>query len=181
MTDNHLNIDAALAMASGEDMTVFYNSQISEDDKLLVRGALENIFQGSSVILWVHGGTLRDAWNTALDNMRDEFFATSRRDILTVFLQRAVFEHRDKWNEKMRINENRAQTFDMLQLNKTDTDNMIKQAQFRKQQGYDTIKQIIDKYDSGFRSVPKPQKIHSHVIIRERVHEREERVRERTK
>lgn len=181
MTDDRFSIGAALAMAAGQDMDKFYDVQVSDDDKRALRIALENIFQGSSVILWVRGGTLRDAWNTALDNMRDEFFATSRRDILTVFLQRAVFEHRTKWTEKMRTNDNRAQTFDLLRLSKADTDKMLDQAKFQREQGYNVIKQIFEKYDSGFKPTQKPQKTVEHVMARECVHEREERVRERTK
>ena len=181
MTDNKLNIDVALAMVAGQDMDRYFDKQVGEDDKQLLRDALENIFQGLSVILWVRGGTLRDAWNMALDNMRDEFFATSRRDVLTVFLQRAVFEHRTKWAEKMRTNDNRAQTFDMLHLNKTDTTRMLNQAEFQKQQGYNTIKQIFEKYDSGFKPTPRQQPVAEHIITREHVHEREEHVRERVK
>ena len=181
MKDDHFTIGAAFAMAAGQDMDEFYDVQIDECDKRSVRDALENIFQGSSIILWVRGGTLRDAWNTTLDNMRDEFFATSRRDILTIFLQRAVFEQRTKWTEKMRVNSNRAQTFDMLHLSQSDTTKMLNQAEFQKQQGYDTIKQIFEKYDNGFKPTQKPQKINSNVAMREHIYEREEHVRERTK
>lgn len=181
MTDNHFDIDSALAMVAGTDMNKFFNSQIDESDKQLVRDALENIFQGSSVILWIHGGTLQNAWNTALDNMRDEFFNTSRRDVFTVFLQRAVFEHRNKWHEKIRTNDNRAQTFTMLNLNKYDTDKMEQQANQQKLYGYDVITKLFLKYDGGFKATPKPNKNNEHTINREHTHEREERVRERHK
>ena len=182
MTDKSLDIEKALAMAAGQDMRVFCKAQIDDADKLLLPGAVENIFQGSSVILWVRGGTLGDAWNTTLDNMRDEFFATSRRDILTVFLQRAVFEHRNQWQEKIRCNDNRAQTFDMLALSKIDTENMLKHAEFQRQQGYDIIKKIIQKYDSGFKAAPKQNVGDAHVseLVHQHQHENEY-VRERTK
>jgi len=109
MTDEHFDMDAALAMVSGQDMNKFYDLQIAETDKYALRNALEDIFQGSSVALWIAGNTLGDAWKIALDNMRDEMFATSRRDNLTVFLQRAVFDHRNIWMEKIRTNDNRGQ------------------------------------------------------------------------
>lgn len=176
MTDEHFDMDAALAMVSGQDMNKFYDLQIDETDKQALRNALEDIFQGSSVALWIAGNTLGDAWKIALDNMRDEMFATSRRDNLTVFLQRAVFEHRNIWMEKIRTNDNRGQK---LQLNATDTTKMMNQANFQKQHGYDVIKQIFEKYDSGFK--PAPVQIMEKPIKHERVYEREERVRERTK
>jgi len=181
MADKQFNMEKALAMAAGQDINVFYDNRVSEDDKKLLRDALENIFQGSSVILWISGGILKDAWNTALDNMRDEFFATSRRDVLTIFLQRAVFEHRNKWIEKIRNNDNRNQTFALLGVSKTDKDNMINQAEFQRQQGYTVIKQIFEKYDNGFKPTVKPEKIAVKTVIRERENVREERVRERTK
>jgi len=181
MTDERLNVDAALAMVAGQDMNKFYNAQVSEDDKQMLRYALENIFQGSSVALWIAGGTLGNAWNKALDNMRDEFFTTSRRDIVTVFLQHAVFEHRSKWTDKIRTNDNRAQTFNMMGLNKFDTERMLRQAETQKQNGYDIIKQVFLKYDGGFRPAPKSPQTNEQIITRERVNTRDERVRERTK
>ena len=181
MTDNRFDVDAALAMVAGTDMNKFFNSQIDESDKQLVRDALENIFQGSSVILWVQGGTLRDAWDSALDKMRAEFFNTSRRDVFTIFLQRAVFEHRDKWTDKMRTNDNCAQTFAMLNLNKYDTDKMVQQATQKQQQGHNIITQLFLKYDTGFKSTPKPEQHVVQTLNMERVNTHEERVRERTK
>ena len=179
MANESFDIEKALAMAAGHDMGKFYDLQISEDDKQLLHDALENIFQGSSVILWVHGGTLSDAWKKTLDSMRDEFFATSRRDVLTVFLQHAVFEHRNKWMEKIRTNDNCNQIFALLGASKTDEDKMLKQAMLQKQQGYDVIKKIIEKYDSGF--VPKPVSKDKPILNLAREHEHDEYVRERTK
>ena len=181
MTDNRFDIDSALAMVAGSDMNRFFNAQVDESDKQLVRDALENIFQGLSVILWIHGGTLQNAWNTALDNMRDEFFNRSRRDVFTVFLQRAVFEHRNKWTEKMRTNDNRAQTFAALNLNKYDTDKMAQQANQQKLYGYDVITKLFLKYDGGFKATPKPEQTVAHTINMEHENTREGRVRERTK
>lgn len=183
MTDNSLDIEKALAMVNGQNMNSFYESQVSNDDQQLVRDALENIFQGISVIEWANGGMLMDAWNRALDSIRDEFFATSCRDVFTMTLQRLVFEHRNKWQDKIHSNDNRLHI--MRDTIKSDAiPELVKHAQFQKQQGYEIIKKLIDKYSSGFKTV-KPQINQDNRvpnIVREKKLEREnEYVRERSK
>lgn len=182
MTDNSLDIEKALAMASGQDMNKFFKSQVSNDDQNLIRDALENIFQGKSVIEWSNGGTLMSAWNTTLDVMRNEFFATSNRDVITMTLQRLVFEHRNKWQDKIRSNDNRLNTMRDT-INSNAIPELLKHAEFQKQQGYDIIKKIIDKYASGFKPVkPVPQDAHILQATLERTNEREkEHIYERTK
>ena len=182
MTDKSLDLEKALAMAAGQDMEKFYNAQIADGDKQLLRDALENIFQGKSIIEWANGGNLQHAWNTSLDDMRDEFFATSRRDILTVTLQRLVFEHRNKWHEKIRINDNRLQIM-CDTIDKNTIPELLEHAEFQKQQGYDVIKKIFEKYDNGFKPVQlKTQDTCVLNMVHERKLEREhEYVRERVK
>lgn len=181
MTDNSLDIETALAMAAGQDIHAIYDNSVDDADKQLVRDALENIFQGSSVILWANGGTLQNAWNITLNNMRDEFFTTSRRDVLTIFLQRAVFEHNKKWSAKMISNDNRFQMISGLKLNAEQTQELLKQAQFQKQQGYDTIKKLFQKYDDGFKPAKNTAKNVVNALNMERGRERDEYVHERTK
>lgn len=180
MTDKSWDIDTALAMVAGQDVATIYNASVDDADKQIIRDALENIFQGSSVIFWSKGGTLQTAWTTALDVMRDEFFATSRRDALTIFLQRAVFEHREMWMKKMMSNDNRFQTISVLGLNGDKTQELLKHAQFQKQQGYDAIKKLFEKYDTGFKPVASHIKSQTKELNIE--HSREnENVRTRTK
>ena len=100
MTDKNADIEKALAMAGGQDMKKFYTSQIRAQDQRAIRDALENIFQGKTLIEWSKGVSLLSAWKSALDSIRDEFFATSRRDAFTINLQRLVFEHRNFWQIK---------------------------------------------------------------------------------
>ncbi len=113
--------------------------------------------------------------------MRDEFFTTSRRDVLTIFLQRAVFEHNKKWSAKMISNDNRFQMISGLKLNAEQTQELLKQAQFQKQQGYDTIKKLFQKYDDGFKPAKNTAKNVVNTLNIERGRERDEYVHERTK
>ncbi len=182
MTDKSWDIDTALAMVAGQDVASIYNASVDDADKQIIRDALENIFQGSSVIFWSKGGTLQTAWTTALDVMRDEFFATSRRDALTIFLQRAVFEQREMWTKKMMSNDNRFQTISVLGLNGDKTQELLKHAQFQKQQGYDAIKKLFEKYDAGFPATTIKNTSHEthNKINLARTHE-QEHTRERKK
>lgn len=177
MTDKTWDIEKALAMAAGQDVGQFYNTQINEDDKQLLRDAIENIFQGRSVIKWTNGGNLQSAWNYALDAIRDEFFATSRRDIITIFLQHTVFEHRNKWNNIMMSNDNRFQVMTDV-VKQSDIAVLAKHAEFQIQQGYETIKKIIQKYDNGFRPVPNQNQPMAHTLAKDRENEY---IHERTK
>jgi len=96
-----MDFEKAMAMLDGKTPDEFTKSQLSDIDKQQIDNAIELIFSGLSLQTWLNGGILRDAWNHALDTVRDMVFAINVNNAATNYAREAVFFHRRKWHVKV--------------------------------------------------------------------------------
>lgn len=85
-------IEKLLAKVSGENIENFAACVISDTDKKQIDFAFEEMFNGLSLLEWMRGGLLVDAWNVALDKMRDFIFGINETNYVVDYLRVAVFE-----------------------------------------------------------------------------------------
>lgn len=85
-------IDKILAKVSGKNVENFSNCIISDTVKAQIDFAFNQMFSGLSVLQWIDGGTLSEAWTVALDKMRDFVFSLSDKNYVTDYLYHAVFD-----------------------------------------------------------------------------------------
>ncbi len=81
-----------LAKIAGENVENFAAHVISKADKEQIDFAFDQMFSGLSLLQWMHGGLLVDAWNVALDKMRDFIFSLEKSNYLVDYLRVAVFD-----------------------------------------------------------------------------------------
>ena len=70
--DNHF--EKTMAILNGESVVDLEIATLCEMDRIQITNALDLIFQGLSLRNWLTGGILRDAWQNALDQLRDGIF-----------------------------------------------------------------------------------------------------------
>lgn len=175
------DLSKIIAMASGENRKDFIENNISEEIRIKIDDALDKIFLGKSLLLWADGGKLVDAWNTALDNLRDEMFAIPATTDIIQYLRTAVFNHRAKWTTKMTTSDERNT---VANLGNDDRNDLVEHAKTMIEMGGNTIKQIIQLNQSGVQHTQttiKPQQVMMHQSI-EHGHENSmehERIRKR--
>ena len=95
------NLKKLIAMAAGQDRGCFDENSISPDVRARVDGALDSIFRGKSILVWTRGGKLSAAWDTAMNELRDEIFAIKNTAPIVEYLRVAVFALRGRWQSKM--------------------------------------------------------------------------------
>ncbi len=95
-----MDFEKAMAMLDGKTPDEFTKSQLNDTDRQQIDNAIELIFAGLSLQRWLGGGILRDAWNYALDTVRDMVFAIDVNNAATNYAREAVFFHRRKWHVK---------------------------------------------------------------------------------
>lgn len=95
------NLEKLIAMADGQNRDDFDANAIPSDVRNKIDDALESIFKGKSILIWVLGETLGVAWNNAMTELRDQIFQISGDTPIVQYLHLAVFALRDRWNAKM--------------------------------------------------------------------------------
>ena len=89
-----LDTEKLLAKVSGKNVENFSTCLISDATKAQFDFAFNQMFQGLSLLQWLNGGNLRDAWESALDRIRDYIFSLEDRNYVTDYLYHAVFVFR---------------------------------------------------------------------------------------
>ncbi len=97
-----IDFEKTMAMLSGESSENIELMQLTDMDRIQITNALDTIFQGLSLRNWLAGGVLRDAWQNALNQLRDYVFAIPVNNAATMFARQVVFDMRTTWDEKMR-------------------------------------------------------------------------------
>ena len=95
------NLEKLIAMADGQNRDNFDLNVIPSDTRKKIDDALELIFKGKSISIWILGETLGIAWNNAMTELRDQIFQISGDAPIVQYLHIAVFALRDRWNAKM--------------------------------------------------------------------------------
>ncbi len=172
------NVSKLLSMLQGSDRNMTDITNVSPDVRAKINDALESLFLGRSLLLWVDGGDLLAAWTRALDDMRDELFKIPNNSPVVEYLRIAVFEHRTRWNNKMLISNERKSIAQFN--NETEKAELCNHANMLIRVGRQTIYDIINatpdtdaqrKVTYEF-SRPQNTRTHDNTHERERTHKR---------
>lgn len=93
-------VEKLIAMAAGQNRNCFDENSISSEIRGKIDDALDSIFRGKSILIWVHGGKLSVAWKSAMDELLDQIFQIKNTAPIVEYLRIAVFELRKKWEIK---------------------------------------------------------------------------------
>ena len=175
-----IDFEKTIAMLSGESSENIELMQLSELDRIQITNALELIFQGLSLRNWLAGGILRDAWQNALDQLRDYVFAISINNAATMFARQATFDMRTTWAEKMRTAPRTNMPIHCPGDKKSDWEH---NAEVKIQNGIDLLMHKINGFVSGVPNTKK-ETTASHVpsfqeIFDSRTAQERQKVRER--
>lgn len=136
------NLSKIMAMVNGQDRNDFDCKTVSLENRTKIDDAIESVFIGKSMMIWSNGGKLVDAWNAALDDLRDELFSIPNTSTVVAYLRQAVFNHRTNWKHKMTQSNERNSV--ALFKNDTEKDELIEHANALINTGFNTIKYIIE-------------------------------------
>ncbi len=176
-----INFEKTLAMLNGESVDGMEIATLCELDRIQITNALELIFQGLSLRNWLAGGVLRDAWQNALDQLREMIFSISNVNAVTIFARQVAFDMRTTWTEKMRT---APRTNMLIQCPDDQRADWLNNAEIKIKNGTDLLMQKINNFTTG-----TPNTIHTNVtgghapefqqIFDSRVRDENQRVRER--
>lgn len=176
-----INFEKTLAMLNGESVDGMEIATLSELDRIQITNALELIFQGLSLRNWLAGGVLRDAWQNALDQLREMIFSISNVNAITIFARQVAFDMRTTWTEKMRT---APRTNMLIQCPDDQRADWLNNAEIKIKNGTDLLMQKINNFTTG-----TPNTIHTTMtggrapefqqIFDSRIRDENQRVRER--
>lgn len=164
-----------MAMVSGHDRDEFDFNNISITERTKIDDAIESIFIGKSTLVWINGGRLHEAWDTALDYVRQELFSIPNTSVRVAYLRQSVFNHRAKWAIKM-TQSNERNSFAYFD-NESEKKEIIEQSNEMVKTGFNIIKQILQSPSATggrttkFVDAPKRENENTNTRSRERVHE----------
>ena len=147
-----LDFEKTMAMLNGESADNIELAQLTELDRVQITNALDLIFQGLSLRNWLAGGVLRDAWQNALDQLREYVFSISTNNAATLCARQVTFEMRTTWTEKMRT---APRTNMLIQCPDDKRDEWSNNAEFKIQHGVDLLMQKINGFATGTPHAPK--------------------------
>ena len=162
-------IEKLLAKVSGENVENFAAHVMSDTDKKQVNFAFEQMFNGISLIEWMNGGLLVDAWNVALDRIRDFIFDLDESNYIIDYLRVAVFDFR---KHKSRDFHNSVHACEYFHTD-ADSDILKKSANEKIQNGIDIIMNIIATPKTSVEKQQTNQNVNCIQKEYEREHERE--------
>lgn len=144
-----------LSMISGHNRNETDMTAVSDETKSQIDNAIENIFVGKSILVWVNGGKLMDAWNTALDQLREELFCIPKISLVVEYLRIAIFNHRSNWHTKMLHSDERNSVAHFT--NDTQKQELIDNAQTMILVGNKTIQNLIQSCGPDTKAPRKHQ------------------------
>ena len=146
------DFEKTMALLNGESVKHFDTNQLSDTDKTQITNALDLIFQGLSLRNWLMGGVLRDAWQNALDQLREMVFAIDNVNAATIFARTVAFDMRTIWREKMRT---APRTNIPIQCPDDKRDAWLTDAEIKIQNGTELLMQKINNFTSGSPNAPR--------------------------
>jgi len=162
-----------LAKVAGENTENFAERVIDNSTKAQINFAFEQMFTGLSVLEWGRGVTLGEAWNKALDKMRDFIFSIENKNYIVDYLRVAVFEHRKQvlktMTSSMHVNE-------YIRSTPQQQSELEKSANEKIQNGIDIIKSVLAVPTAAVRE----QKGNNNELVFQNIKEREHE-KERTR
>jgi len=174
-------LEKIMAKVSGENVENFAVRVIGQHEKSQIDFALNQIFSGLSVLEWMKKMTLGDAWNRALDKMRDFIFSISEKNYIVDYLRVAVFEHRNQMlrtlSSSMHINE-------YIQYSSEQQPELEAGARRKIKNGIDIIQNLLSGAANPIQHTEQSKTDDDSLILQQcherqntKEHEREERIR----
>lgn len=178
-----MDFEKTMAMLNGESVDGMEIAALCELDRIQITNALDLIFQGLSLRNWLAGGILRDAWQNALDQLREMIFSISNINAVTIFARQVTFDMRTTWTEKMRT---APHTNMLIQCPDERRAEWASSADVKIQNGTDLLMKKINGFNSGTPNAPKMATLSQNTptfqqIFDSRVRDDNQRVREREK
>jgi len=154
-----------LAKVAGENVENFAVCVISDTDKKQIDFAFEQMFNGLSLIKWMQGGLLVDAWNNALNKMRDFIFGIEESNYVVDYLRVAVFDFKKHKSKDFHNSVHAGEYF------QSETESSILETAAREkiQNGIDIIMGLI----SASKNCVIKQKTNQNVKVFQKEYERE--------
>lgn len=177
------DFDKMMAMLDGKSPDEFARSQLNDTDRQQIDNAIEILFSGLSLQKWMEGGTLRDAWEKALDIVRDIVFEIRINNPATGYAREAVFAHRRKWHVKIIYAPHANET---ISCSEDKRDAWAESAETKIQNGLDMLRHKISEFETTDYAQHKKQEsqniVFQEIFNSRTMSEREhEHVREREK
>ena len=147
-----INFEKTMAMLNGESVTGLEIATLSELDRIQITNALDLIFQGLSLRNWLMGGVLRDAWQNALDQLREMVFSITNVNPITIFARQTAFEMRTTWQNKMTKS---GYTNMPIQCPENQRAEWANNAETKIQNGAELLMQKINNFTSGTPNAPR--------------------------
>lgn len=180
------DLEKMLAVISGKSRQDFELGQVSDIDKKQLTFALETIFSGLTLLNWLAGGLLRDAWKKSVDQMRAMIFEIKDENPVVIYLRYSVFNPAAKWVSIMSASDSSGE---LIQCPADKYDDWLSHAHSQINEGVEIISQKISDFESGQSRVPlqnqspeNSQAVQAMIRSRmenEREHQRGERERTR--
>lgn len=134
------NLEKLVAMVGGANRNSFDVESISPDVRTQIDNALDSIFMGKSSLIWADGGTLGNAWDAAMIELRDQIFQISGDTPIVQYLRIAVFNLRNRWAAKI-LQSNERNSF--ANVSGTEHDNLCEYAKSLIESGMTVINGLI--------------------------------------
>ena len=167
-----MDFETTMAMIGDKNPTEFKLNTVSDADRARIDNALESVFQGLSLLNWLDGVKLGDAWRAALDTMRPIGLDMPDDNPAVIYLRHANFRHIKNWECKIIASRNSGDYIKCAQA-------QIPQWRDRGKSQVQAGMQIIQRTIAAFTpTVRTPQQtrttnIHQREHTRERERERE--------
>lgn len=138
-------LEQIFAKVSGENVENPATRIVSESDKAQIDFAFEQIFSGQSVLEWMTGIQLIDAWKVALDKLRNFIFSIQEQSYVVDYLHHAVFAFRKKQiNQTLQTS---IHANEYMQYPKSKYTQIEQSAKEKIQDGIDIIKSLLSVAD----------------------------------
>jgi hypothetical protein len=173
------NLQKMMSVISGKSRDEFELGHVSDTDKKQLLYALETLFSGLTLLNWLDGGRLLDAWKKSLNQMRAMIFEIKETNPVVMFLRLSVFDSNASWIKTMTQSDS---SNELIQCPENGRDEWKKHADTQITEAVSIIRQKIDDFTYGQPKLPTKnqevvQNMAHEMLEKERAQQRDERVR----
>jgi hypothetical protein len=178
------NLDKIMAVISGKNRDDFDLGQISDADKGQLVYALDMLFSGLTLVNWLGGGKLFDAWRQSIEQMRAMIFEIKEANPVVLYLRRCVFDSNANWIKIINKSDN---SNEVIQCPAESYDEWMAHAHAQISEAISIIRHKIEAFAAGQRksvktenqntNSPVLEKLAREMMEDERVQSRDERTR----
>lgn len=169
-----MDFETTMAMIGDKNPTEFRVDSVSDADRAKIDNGLEMVFSGLTLLAWLDGERLGDAWRGALDKMRPIGFDITKPNAAVLYLRQANIRHRQTWTNKIVSSRNAS---DFINCPADQTDVWRERGNNQLRDGMELIRQTIAKFTPVYHA-PKKTILNTNVHSAEHTYEYE-RVRKK--